>query len=138
MLAADTARIGRGEEQISQFGFQDKTISRNDGEEKYVAHPNSTMLRHADDDATKGVWLDEIETLHGGNWDVEPDVDRVVNGIPLRVDRIRGLGNSVVPQCAQEAFRRLRYGLRTLPPQIANERPQGNDQHTPQSRIDDL
>lgn len=32
------------------------------------------------------------------NWEAEPDVDRVVNGLPYRVDRIRCLGNAVVPQ----------------------------------------
>ena len=33
-------------------------------------------------------------------WKVEPNVDRVVDGIPKRVDRIKGLGNSIVPQNA--------------------------------------
>jgi len=40
-------------------------------------------------------------------WSVEPDVGRVAHGIPQRVDRIKGLGNAVVPQCAREAFKRL-------------------------------
>jgi len=31
-------------------------------------------------------------------WDVEPDVGRMVNGLPNRVDRIKQLGNAVVPQ----------------------------------------
>jgi DNA (cytosine-5)-methyltransferase 1 len=34
-------------------------------------------------------------------WDVEPNVGRVANGIPKRVDRIKGLGNAIVPQIAQ-------------------------------------
>ena len=33
-------------------------------------------------------------------WPVEPSVGRVVNGIPRRVDRLRGLGNAIVPQIA--------------------------------------
>ena len=37
-------------------------------------------------------------------WEVEPDVGRVVNGIPMRMDRIRCLGNSVVPQQVKTAF----------------------------------
>ena len=35
-------------------------------------------------------------------WAVEPDVGRVANGIPKRVDRIRGLGNAIVPQIAKQ------------------------------------
>ena len=31
-------------------------------------------------------------------WTVEPDVGRVAHGIPRRVDRLKGLGNAVVPQ----------------------------------------
>ena len=31
-------------------------------------------------------------------WEVEPDVGRVANGIPGRVDRLKQLGNAVVPQ----------------------------------------
>lgn len=31
-------------------------------------------------------------------WPIEPDVGRVANGIPRRVDRLKGLGNAVVPQ----------------------------------------
>jgi DNA (cytosine-5)-methyltransferase 1 len=31
-------------------------------------------------------------------WLPEPDVGRVANGVPQRVDRLKGLGNAVVPQ----------------------------------------
>ena len=34
-------------------------------------------------------------------WEAEPDVGRVAHGIPSRVDRLRGLGNAVVPQVAE-------------------------------------
>jgi len=33
-------------------------------------------------------------------WPTEPGVGRVANGVPSRVDRIKGLGNAIVPQVA--------------------------------------
>lgn len=40
-------------------------------------------------------------------WTTEPIVARVANGVRHRVDRIKGLGNAVVPAQAREAFMRL-------------------------------
>jgi len=37
-----------------------------------------------------------------GFWKPEPPVGRVANGIPNRVDRIKGLGNAIVPQIAMQ------------------------------------
>ena len=37
----------------------------------------------------------------GGWWSVEPDVGRVAHGVPSRVDRLRCLGNAVVPQVVE-------------------------------------
>ena len=35
-------------------------------------------------------------------WNVEPNVGRVANGIPKRVDRLKGLGNAILPQLAMQ------------------------------------
>ena len=43
-----------------------------------------------------------------GRWESEPDVGRVANGIPHRVDRLRGLGNSIVPQVAYQILKELK------------------------------
>ncbi len=40
-------------------------------------------------------------------WSTEPDVGRVAHGVPSRVDRLRGLGNAVVPQVAEWVGRRI-------------------------------
>ena len=40
-------------------------------------------------------------------WAIEPNVGRVAHGVPARVDRLRGLGNSIVPQIAELIFRQL-------------------------------
>jgi DNA (cytosine-5)-methyltransferase 1 len=46
-----------------------------------------------------------------GIWAVEPDVGRMVDGIPARVDRLRSLGNAIVPQVVEFIGRRLMGGL---------------------------
>jgi len=40
--------------------------------------------------------------LDQGWWSVEPNVGRVANGVSGRVHRLRGLGNSIVPQIVEE------------------------------------
>ncbi len=50
---------------------------------------------------------DQGQSSISGWWETEPDVGRVVDGIPQRVDRLRGLGNAVVPLQAKTAFERL-------------------------------
>jgi DNA (cytosine-5)-methyltransferase 1 len=41
------------------------------------------------------------------HWLTEPDVGRVAHGVPSRVDRLRALGNAVVPQVVEVIGRRL-------------------------------
>ena len=43
-----------------------------------------------------------------GRWKPEPSVGRVAHGIPKRVDRLRGLGNAIVPQVAYEIINALK------------------------------
>ncbi len=40
-------------------------------------------------------------------WATEPDVGRVAHGVPSRVDRLRGLGNAVVPQVVETIGRAI-------------------------------
>jgi len=42
-----------------------------------------------------------------GWWATEPDVGRVAYGVPARVDRLKCLGNAVVPQIIEWLGRRL-------------------------------
>ncbi len=68
-------------------------------------------------------------SLHDGNaprphephwWSVEPDVGRVAHGVPDRVDRLRGLGNAVVPQIAEWIGRRLMEASDPYTPPVPN------------------
>ena len=48
-----------------------------------------------------------FRTPFSGEWEPEPELGRVADGIPSRVDRLRGLGNAVVPQIVTEIAKRL-------------------------------
>lgn len=59
------------------------------GEPEQPQHPAPIVTREA------------VESQHGrvaGIWATEPSVGRVANGVPGRVDRLKQLGNAVVPQ----------------------------------------
>ena len=46
-------------------------------------------------------WPHERGKTLGEIWDTEPDVGRVARDVPNRVDRLRALGNALVPQIAE-------------------------------------
>ena len=48
-----------------------------------------------------------VTDIDRDSWQTEPDVGRVAHGIPSRVDRLRGLGNAVVPQVAEFVGRKI-------------------------------
>jgi hypothetical protein len=45
-----------------------------------------------------GNWQAQCNEALGKIWEIEPNVPRVSNGVSKRVDRLKGLGNAVVPQ----------------------------------------
>ena len=81
----------QSERQASEFGKRSS--------EKSLADTNSTRREEQR-------WPQPAQPEHqapqcGGGWLPEPAVGRVANGIPKRVDRLKGLGNAIVPQIAQ-------------------------------------
>jgi len=72
------------------------------GQEKQVADTERKRLEGKPQRETRS-----LLSTKGSWWDVEPNVGRVANGVPSRVDRIKGLGNAVVPSQCRLAFERL-------------------------------
>ncbi len=74
----------------------------NNGSKEFMANSNCNGKNKPFQKKTRG-----IKSGRNTGWPIEPNVDRVADGIPFRMDRIRGLGNAVVPAQAREAFERL-------------------------------
>lgn len=80
-------------------------ITGDNGAERADAYPDFQGLEvrpYFGRDARQKLTTFERDCSTGtGQWAVEPGVVRVVHGVPHRMDRIRGLGNAVVPQVAE-------------------------------------
>jgi DNA (cytosine-5)-methyltransferase 1 len=63
---------------------------------EWTARPSSPSVQHAPHNAENGPRA--RRGVPAGEWRVEPDVGRVAHGVPKRVDRLKALGNAVVPQ----------------------------------------
>ena len=91
-------------------GVQQQPGNRNrKGTKEYVADSNGIRLQGGKAGRYN---VERSEVLCNGReekggiiWAVEPDVGRVANGVPNRVDRLKGLGNAIVPQVAYEIIR---------------------------------
>lgn len=56
---------------------------------------------------SSGIHAQYTDISRPGWWSVEPNVGRVAHGVPARVDRLRGLGNAVVPQVVETIGRAI-------------------------------
>jgi DNA (cytosine-5)-methyltransferase 1 len=81
--------VWRAQEQAGGCGC-DVAHAKSEQRSQPEARDRRTML-------TRG----STEIKWGEYWVSEPDVGRVAHGIPNRVDRLRALGNAVVPQIAE-------------------------------------
>ena len=79
------------------FGFIEEGHSRSQSPRSN----NARSLADTDGEGLEGGHPETRLTASSGWWAVEPDVGRVANGVPSRVDRLKCLGNAVVPQVAE-------------------------------------
>jgi DNA (cytosine-5)-methyltransferase 1 len=99
-------------------------VAGDDGQTRHVAHPEGFggELRPpsgqrprrsaggsddlANPDGRPALWA-PVARGQRHPWATEPDVGRVAHGVPARLDRLRALGNAVVPQVAELIGRRI-------------------------------
>lgn len=106
-IVAHSNRAGRGKGNMQMEGRTSEQPYRTG---KFMADLNCERLQRSGHGWNAsgsiglcgGAWWDKKQTIHptGATWTPEPAVGRVANGIPNRVDRLRGLGNAIVPQVA--------------------------------------
>jgi DNA (cytosine-5)-methyltransferase 1 len=80
--------------------------ARGEQHEGYCAEDERTPPEELSSADPKSGWIERFITegrgawrfSSGGWWASEPALDRVAYGVPSRVDRLRALGNAVVPQ----------------------------------------
>jgi DNA (cytosine-5)-methyltransferase 1 len=70
-------------------------LADGDGEICEMADADRELLHRA---GIRAAAAGQREPTNAGWWSTEPDVGRVAHGVPSRVDRLKGLGNAVVPQ----------------------------------------
>jgi len=71
-----------------------------DSQEPGLSNGRQSGIKTGQDEKNGGMAFPGSERCGGSWWAIEPAVGRVANGIPNRVDRLRGLGNAIVPQVA--------------------------------------
>jgi len=106
--AGDRWEQGRQDGRGGKEGASKGQECRSRGGGEASANANSEGLEKRQGQNAIGAGQDGRPELGRSEWwAVEPDVGRVAHGIPNRVDRLRGLGNAVVPQVAEWIGRRL-------------------------------
>ena len=73
-----------------------------------VCNANNTGLQRNEWVRFSGKTRNKSQSSRLSWWSTEPDVLRVANGIPARVDRLKAIGNGQVPLCAATAWELLK------------------------------
>ena len=103
----------QGQQVCVQQGRQDQTRFETSWAGPDVAHSEykgsqglrASGVEESHPHAGQEVPLCRYERIGSSYWETEPAVGRVADGIPNRVDRLKGLGNAIVPQVAYEIIR---------------------------------
>ena len=102
---SDTRQRDRKEKEVrtrgDAFNISGQNVSKSNGDRlqrKWKKSNNARPFRLCDRKAGREPSI----------WPTEPNVGRVAHGVSRRVDRLKGLGNAIVPQVAYEIFKAIR------------------------------
>jgi len=93
------------ESQKGETRMEHRSSSKRQYEQKSsedVAHTERTGPQGYREEHRLRQSSEEIQTSRNGWWSVEPNVGRVAHGVQGRIHRLKGLGNAIVPQIAEE------------------------------------
>ena len=79
-----------------------KEIMADSSSQQSLSTDNREKQREAGDKKQGELGGSYSRPLWSQNWNFEPNVGRVADGVPGRIHRLKGLGNSIVPQIAEE------------------------------------
>ena len=103
--------IGSGTSQETKRSADSDSVARSSEREKIMANTESQQSLSTHNREKQGEVGDKKQgefrgsysrSLWPNNWDIEPDVGRVADGVQGRIYRLKGLGNSIIPQIAEE------------------------------------
>ena len=127
--------IESGASQKTEWSADSDSLARSGKGEKIMADPNINREKWNQSENRKGSRLKQSskdvanskrvyvqgqqdrsrqkQSRRSGWWDIEPNVGRVADGVQGRIYRLKGLGNSIIPQIAEEigkAIVKAEYG----------------------------